>query len=101
MSTLTTKPKPRGWWHEQARELRAQGWTRKQIAERFGVSVPAVRNVLCPVAAQQNRDRVREFSAARYGVDLEWTEAKRASNRRSYARLRSQCVAAVAEALGV
>lgn len=41
--------KQRGEWHEQAREMRAEGATYAQIGEAFGVTATAVYFVINPL----------------------------------------------------
>lgn len=51
MSKVEDK-KPRGWWHERARELYAQGWNKRQIARELGVGDSAVCKALNPERAK-------------------------------------------------
>ncbi len=51
----------RGEWHEEARRLRAEGWTLAKIGEQLGVSAPAVSVALRPEAAEKNRQTAKKW----------------------------------------
>lgn len=57
MTTGAPIKSKRGIWHEEARRLRAEGWTYQQIADHFGVTNAAVYFIINPDkrAMYQNR----------------------------------------------
>lgn len=88
-------PKPRGWWHAEARELRAEGWTQARIAERFGVSRAAVSCVVNPKCRERERKYQREYERERKASDPGYRKA-RAEYQREYGRKRFQAKAVAA-----
>jgi len=50
--------------HDQARELRAEGWTYQRLADHFGVSVAAIEYLCNPTAKARNRRHTREWYSA-------------------------------------
>lgn len=49
-------------WKDKAKHLRAQGWTLKQIGERYGVSITTVFRALNPGAHGRHRDYTRSWN---------------------------------------
>jgi hypothetical protein len=67
-SVIPSADKPRGWWHEQASELLAQGWSARRIARHFDLSESVVYWFASETAREKTRQRVRGRRAERAGV---------------------------------
>ena len=76
------KKKP-GWWHGEAADLFAAGWTKQAIAARFGVSYSAVYGAL-------NKKRRAAAGAAYYQANRDRLLAKQ---HRYYAANRDKILA--------
>ena len=80
MSGRRKKP---GWWHDEAAELFVAGWSKREIAARFGVSYSAVYGAL-------NKERRAAAGAAYYQANRDRLLAKQ---HRYYAANRDEILA--------
>jgi hypothetical protein len=65
---LTGKPTIPARTHAKIRALAKKGMGRREIAETVGHSLYTVRKALDPDFVEQERERQREFGAARYEI---------------------------------
>jgi DNA-binding IclR family transcriptional regulator len=78
----------------EIRRLHAEGVSQREIGRRLQMPHSNVWQVLNP---QKANESLRRAHHKRYGVDSEWTEAKRAYMRAYYARRKAAQSAGAAE----
>ena len=69
-------------WHQEAKRLRAEGWTLGQLAARYGVTRQGVRYATDPTV----RERENARHLHRYRYDAAYRETKRQSVRDAKAK---------------
>lgn len=80
--------RPRKFDHDEARRLRAEGWTLQRIADRLGVTRQAVNFVVSDKARETNARAGKAYHDRRYGFDDEYTERRRAAARAYHRKVR-------------
>lgn len=73
----------------EARALRAAGMSYREIGGALGVATTTAWAMVNRERHRAtNRESMRAAAQRRYGIDMEWTERRRAANREYYARRR-------------